>query len=111
MISTIIRDKSVINIYAINIFIILNYYLHKVIIISYYKLCDFPGGSVVKKKKTKTNMPATTDNARDAGSSPGSALSPRVGNGNTLCYSCLGNPMDRRSLEGYSYKTVGHSLT
>ena len=53
MISTIIRDKSVINIYAINIFIILNYYLHKVIIISYYKLCDFPGGSVVKKQKQK----------------------------------------------------------
>ena len=108
MISRIIRDKTVVDIYAINIFIILNYYLHKVIIISYYKLCDFPGGSVVKKKKK--NMPATAGNARDAGSIPGSALSPRVGNGNILWYSCLGNPMDRRSLEAYSYKTVGHSL-
>ena len=76
------------------------------IIISYYKLHDFPGGSVVKKKK----IPATAGNARDAGSVPGSRLSPRVGNGNTLWYSCLGNPMDRRSLAGYSHKTAGHSL-
>ena len=53
MISRIMREKSVVNIYAMNIFIILNYYLHKVKIISYYKLCDFPGGSVVK------NMPDT----------------------------------------------------
>ena len=46
----------------------------------------FPGGSVVK------NPPA---NAGHVGSIPGSRRWPRVGNGNPLQYSCLGNPMDR----------------
>ena len=48
----------------------------------------FPGGSVVK------NLPA---NAGDQGSIPGLGRSPGEGNGNTLQYSCLGNPMDRRA--------------
>ena len=47
---------------------------------------DFPGGSVVK------NPPATVG---DMGSVPGSGRSPGEGNGNSLQYSCLGNPMDR----------------
>ena len=47
---------------------------------------DFPGGSVVK------NPPA---NAGDLGSIPGLRISPGEGNGNTLQYSCLRNPMDR----------------
>jgi len=38
------------------------------------------------------NLPA---NPRDADSIPGSGRSPGEGNGNTLQYSCLGNPMDR----------------
>ena len=46
----------------------------------------FPDGSVIK------NPPA---NAGDAGSIPGSGRSPREGNGNTVQYICLGNPMDR----------------
>ena len=46
----------------------------------------FPGGSVVN------NLPA---NAGDMGSIPGSGRSPRVGNGNPLHYSLLGNPTDR----------------
>ena len=45
----------------------------------------FPGGSVVK------NSPANTGNV---GSIPGLGWSPGEGNGNTLLYSCLGNPMD-----------------
>ena len=45
----------------------------------------FPGGSVVK------NSPANTGNV---GSIPGLGRSPGEGNGNTLLYSCLGNPMD-----------------
>ena len=45
----------------------------------------FPGGSVVK------NLPA---NPGDTGSIPGPERSPREGNGNSLQYSCLGNPMD-----------------
>ena len=38
----------------------------------------------------------------DAGLIPGSGKSPGEGNSNPLQYSCLGNPMDRRSLAGYN---------
>ena len=47
---------------------------------------DFPGGSVVK------NPPANTG---DAGLIPGLGRYPGGGNGNSLHYSCLENPMDR----------------
>ena len=40
------------------------------------------------------NLPA---NAIDVGLIPGSGRSPGEGNGNTLQYSCLGNPMDREA--------------
>ena len=50
-----------------------------------------PGGSVVK------NLPANAGNTGDSGLFPGSGISPGEGNGNTLQYSCLGNPMDRRA--------------
>ena len=46
----------------------------------------FPSGSVVK------NLPTDTG---DAGLIPESRRSPGGGNGNSLQYSCLGNPMDR----------------
>ena len=46
---------------------------------------DFPGGSDSK---------ASTYNAGDLGSIPGSGRSPGEGNGTPLQYSCLGNPMD-----------------
>ena len=48
----------------------------------------FPGGLVVKNPLAK---------AGDTGSTPGLGRSPGEGNGNPLQYSCLGNPMDRRS--------------
>ena len=48
----------------------------------------FSGSSVVK------NPPA---NGGDSGLIPGSGRSPGEGNGNSLQYSCLGNPMDRRA--------------
>jgi len=38
---------------------------------------------------------------RDEDSIPGSRRSPGVGNGNPLQYSCLENPIQRRSLMGY----------
>ena len=41
-------------------------------------------------------------NVGDPGSIPGLERSPGEGNGNPLQYSCLGNPMDIRILEGYS---------
>ena len=47
---------------------------------------DFPGG---------TNSKASTYNAGDPGSIPGSGRSPEEENGNPLQYSCLENPMDR----------------
>ena len=54
------------------------------------------GGSVVKNPSTKAG------DTRDAGLIPGSGRSPGVGNGKPLQCSCLANPMDKRSLEGYS---------
>ena len=48
----------------------------------------FPGGSVVK------TPPA---NAGTAHPIPGSARSPREGNGSPLQYFCLGNPVNRRA--------------
>ena len=45
----------------------------------------FPGGSEVK---------ASASNVGDLASVPGSGRSPGEGNGNTLQYSCLENPMD-----------------
>ena len=41
------------------------------------------------------NPPANAGDTRDEGSIPGLGRSPGVGNGNTLQYSCLENPMDR----------------
>ena len=51
-------------------------------------LRGFPGGSVVQ------NLPA--NDTGDTGLIPGSGRVPEEGNGNSLQYSCLENPMDRR---------------
>ena len=51
----------------------------------------FPGSTVVK------NLPASEEDARDTGLSPGLGRSPREGNGNPHQYSCLENPMDREA--------------
>ena len=64
----------------------------------------FLGGSAVK------NLPAK---AGDAGSVPGLGRSFGEGNGNPLQYSCLANPMDRRTQVGYNpwgLKRVRHDL-
>ena len=47
---------------------------------------SFPGGTVVENPRA---------DAGDPGLIPGSGRSPGEGNGSTLQYSCLGNPMDR----------------
>ena len=52
-------------------------------------LGGFPGGSVIK------NLPASAGVIRDVSSIPGSGRSLRGGNGYSLQYLCLGNPMDR----------------
>ena len=49
----------------------------------------FPGGSVVK------NPPASGGDAGDMGLILGSGRYPGGGNGNSLQYSCLKNPVDR----------------
>ena len=41
------------------------------------------------------NSPANAGDVRDAGWIPGSGRSPGDRNGNSLQYSCLGNPADR----------------
>ena len=41
------------------------------------------------------NQPANAGDARDSGLIPGSERSPRVGNGNSLQYSCLENSTGR----------------
>ena len=53
----------------------------------------FPGGSDSKKFAC---------NAGDLGLVPGLGRSPGAGIGYPLQYSCLGNPMDRGGLAGYS---------
>ena len=47
---------------------------------------DFPGGSDGEESSYR---------AEDVGSIPELGRSPGEGNGNSLQYSCLGNPMDR----------------
>ena len=41
------------------------------------------------------NSPANAGDLRDTGSIPGLGRSPGEGNGNTLQYSCLENPLDQ----------------
>ena len=43
------------------------------------------------------NLPANARDPRHIGLIPGSAISPREGNGNPLKYFCLENPMDREA--------------
>ena len=53
------------------------------------------------------NLPASAGNTREAGSTPTSGRSPRIGNGNPLQYSCLEN--GQRSLVGYLVHGVTES--
>ena len=52
------------------------------------------------------NPPAKAGDTGDVGSIPGSGRFPRDGDGSSLQYSCLGNPMDR----GAWWATV-HEIT
>ena len=47
------------------------------------------------------NMPTNAGDKRDVGCIPGLRRSPGGGNGNSLQYSCLEDPMGQGSLEGY----------
>ena len=48
------------------------------------------------------NFPANAGDTRDADSISESRRSPGEGDGNTLQYACLENPMERGALVGYS---------
>ena len=61
-------------------------------------LRGFPGGSVVK------NLPA--NDTGDTGLIPGSGRVPEEGNGNSLQYSCLENPMDRGAWQATGHEVV-----
>ena len=63
----------------------------ELLILIRYKVClrAFQVVLVVK------NLPANAGDIRDAGSIPGSGISPGGGHGNSLQYSCLENRVDR----------------
>ena len=54
-----------------------------------FKCEGFLGALVIK------NLPANSGDVREVSSIPGSRRSLGGGHGNSLQYSCLGNPMDR----------------
>ena len=55
------------------------------------------------------NYPVNTGDIIDTSLNPVSGTSPGGGNGNPLQYSCLENPVDKRSLAGYSPR--GHKAS
>ena len=67
-------------------------------------ISGFPGGSAVK------NLPAMQETQEVVGLIPGSGRSPGEGNGNSLQYFCLGNPMDRGAWRAtvHGVARVGH---
>ena len=60
----------------------------------------FPSGAVVK------NPPANAGEVGDSGLILGLGRSPGIGNGNSLQYSCLENPMDRGA-----WQVTAHGVT
>ena len=56
------------------------------------------------------NLPANAGDLRDVGLIPGSGRSPGGGQGNSLWYSCLENPMDRGAWQAMVH-AVAKSLT
>ena len=63
-------------------------------------LWGFPGGSVVK------NPPANAGDTGDASLIPVLGRPSEEGNGEPLCYSCLGDPMDAGA-----WWALGHEVT
>ena len=54
---------------------------------------------VTQTAQVVKNLPANAGDIRDAGSISGSGRSPEEGNGSSLQYSCLENPMDKGILQ------------
>ena len=73
---------------------LLNYFRNTEHLYCFHTLKGFPGGSDDKESAC---------NAGDLGLIPGSGRSPGGGNGNSLQYSCLKNPMDRGAWRAIVY--------
>ena len=74
----------------------------------YYRSADYCSSAILKRP-----VPAPRASLGDEGSIPGLRSSPGEENGNPPQYSCLENPMDRRSPVGYSpwsHRRVRHDL-
>ena len=56
------------------------------------------------------NLPANAGDIRDTGLIPGSGRSPGRGQGNSLQYSCLENPMDREAWWA-TYSPLGRKVS
>ena len=57
------------------------------------------------------NPPANAGDTGDAGLIPGSGRSPGGGNGNSLQYSCLGNPMGRGAWQATVHEVTESDMT
>ena len=71
-------------------------------VVKYTLSKGFPGGSVVKN---------LFSNSGHASLIPGSGRSPGEGNGNTLQYSCLENPMDSAAWQATVHRVTKESDT
>ena len=72
------------------------------------RLSDFTSTLLINGLPRWLSGKGSAHQAGDVGLIPGSGRSPGEGDGNLLQYSCLGNPMDRGGLVGYS--PWGHDL-
>ena len=57
------------------------------------------------------NLPANTGDLRDVDSIPGSGRVPDEGNGNSLQYSCLENPMDTGAWQATIHRVTKSDTT
>ena len=57
------------------------------------------------------NPPASAGDIRDIGSIPGLGRSSAGGHGNTLQYSCLENPVDRRAWRATVHRVAESDMT
>ena len=81
------------NIYTVDVLKIALYITIEILVICSY-LTSVSASQVALVVK---NLPASAGAVTDVGSIPGSGRSPGGGQGNTLQYSCLENPMDREA--------------
>ena len=57
------------------------------------------------------NLPVNAGDIRDVGLIPGSGRSPGEGNGNSLQFSCLENPMDRGAWQAAVHRVAELDMT